>query len=472
MKLYRTISILLLILTSLIVKGQSLNDAKQWVAEGNFTEAQPIIEEAYNKSPNNTELNYLSGVIALNNNDLQQAEQRLTYASQKKYQPAYLQLGRLYAITYRFDKAETEFNKSERANRRKNDALELLDLEREYADRLERMVGRTENITIIDSLVVDKANFLSAYKLSSSAGSILPFNQFFKDHSNNSTPLYTNERRDKVFFTQKNDKGAYKIHTMEQLINNFGNEKMLSTHINVAEGNQCYPFVMSDGLTIYFSSTGHNTLGGYDIYVTRYNLATEDYLAPNHLNMPFNSPFNDYMMVIDEEKGIGWFASDRYQPQDSVCIYTFIPATITQLVNSDDDDYLRQRAMISSIAQTQPEGSDYSQLIALARKEEKDNHKQKGDFEFVINDAVTYRTLNDFQHGAARTLYSRAMDMVQKKQHTDEELAYLRLQYSQGTLGNSASSTILALEKESENLHQEIEALKKQARNEEIRNIY
>ncbi len=333
------------------------------------------------------------------------------------------------------------------------------------------MVRRAEDIEIIDSTVVKKADFLSAYKLNSSSGSILPFNQFFKDQHNNPTPLYTNERRDKVFFTQKNDKGECKIHSMEKLMNNFGNEKMLSPHIN-QEGDQCYPFVMSDGLTIYFSSTGHNTLGGYDIYVTRYNLPTEDYLAPNHLNMPFNSPFNDYMMVIDDEKGIGWFASDRYQPQDSVCIYTFIPTTSTRLIHSDDDDYLRQRAMISSIAQSQQEGKDYSELIQLARKEDKGSDQQETDFTFIINDAVTYYTLNDFQHAAARILYTRAMEMEQKKQQTDGELEYLRLQFSQGTLGNSAANTILALEKESENLHQEIETLKKQARNEEIRNIY
>jgi len=50
------------------------------------------------------------------------------------------------------------------------------------------------------------------------------------------------------------------------------------------------PFVMSDGLTLYFASTDHQSFGGYDLYVTRYNLATDSYLVPNQLNMPFNSP--------------------------------------------------------------------------------------------------------------------------------------------------------------------------------------
>ena len=43
------------------------------------------------------------------------------------------------------------------------------------------------------------------------------------------------------------------------------------------------------------------------------------------MGFPFNSYANDYMLVIDETCNVGWFASDRYQPEGKVCIYTFIP---------------------------------------------------------------------------------------------------------------------------------------------------
>lgn len=32
-----------------------------------------------------------------------------------------------------------------------------------------------------------------------------------------------------------------------------------------------YPFLMQDGQTLYFAYTGPGTLGGYDLYVTRYD---------------------------------------------------------------------------------------------------------------------------------------------------------------------------------------------------------
>ena len=175
---------------------------------------------------------------------------------------------------------------------------------------------------------------------------------------------------------------------MEKLLDSFGNEKRLPASINDS-GSQAYPFVMSDGLTIYFASTGHQSYGGYDIYVTRYNLANDSYLTPNQLNMPFNSTFNDYLMVIDEEKGVGWFTTDRYQSTDSVCVYTFIPNERISLIENEDIDYMANRAMISSIANTWKDGANYNSLRKLAQQKAEIPTTQTEDFIFVISSPLT-----------------------------------------------------------------------------------
>ena len=458
-------------LSPLVIKAQSLDDAKKLLNDGSFQEAKIILEEIHTKNPNNPDVNHLLGVIAINDNELQKAESYLKFASQKRVQAAYIDLGELYAKTYRFDEAEKEYEKFEKANRRNKVALENLEVKREYADRLERMVGRTEDIQIIDSVTLNKADFLSAYKLSKSSGSIKPLNTLFSDQPNETMPFFTNERNDKIYYSRKDTDRGYKIFSMEKLLGEFGNEKALSDNINQA-GDQAYPFVLSDGLTIYFASTGSESIGGYDIFVTRYNLATETYLTPNHLNMPFNSPFNDYMMVVDEEKGIGWFASDRFQNKDSVCVYTFIQPQGTVLVESDDDDYLRGRALISSITQSQKDGVDYSSLIQKIEQDREEDIKHNKDFEFIINNDVVYYTLDNFKHGAAKALYTQALMLESKYRQMTDELLQLRTQYANSTSNQAIANTILALEKESEEIYDEIKSLKFKARNEEIRNSY
>lgn len=457
--------------TSFIVKGQSLEDAKKWYLEGNYEDAKPIFEEAYSNNSNNAEINHWLGVIALSENDLQKAEKYLLFASQKKIPAAYLYLGKFYTKTYQFDKAEKEFEKYEKANRRNNDALEQLETERTYAERLEKLVNRTEDIQIIDSIVVDKSSFLNAYHLSNESGTLVPMGDFFKDQPNGNMPLFMNERADKVYYSRKDDQGNEKIYSMEKLLGDFGNEKRLSESVN-QKGNQAFPFVMTDGLTIYFASTGHGSLGGYDIFVTRYNLATDSYLTPNHLNMPFNSPFNDYMMVVDEEKGVGWFASDRFQNENNVCIYTFIPTTGVSLLDSDDEAYLRSRALITSIKESWLPDEDYASLIELARQEAVNETKRNKDFEFIIDDNNIYYTLNDFNHGSARALFAQAVDLESKLKQTEDELSQKRDQYAGGSKNQTIIDTILKLEREQENIYKEIQSLKFRARNEEIRNNF
>lgn len=109
------------------------------------------------------------------------------------------------------------------------------------------------------------------------------------------------------------------LYSRIKLINNWSDPEPLNT-LN-EQGNVNYPYLMADGVTLYYASDGEGSLGGYDIFVTRYDSESSSYLRPDNIGMPFNSPANDYMYVIDELNNLGWFASDRYQPEDKVCIY-------------------------------------------------------------------------------------------------------------------------------------------------------
>ena len=58
-----------------------------------------------------------------------------------------------------------------------------------------------------------------------------------------------------------------------------GDEKQLPMNINSNDDDN-YPFVLSDGATIYYSSKGNGSIGGYDLFVTRYNINSDTYPAP------------------------------------------------------------------------------------------------------------------------------------------------------------------------------------------------
>ena len=455
----------------LSLKGQTLDDARSMYLEGRYAEALPVFREAFREDSTNASLNQWLGVCLLKTGKILEAEQYLLFADRKKIPDAPLYLGEFYGMQYRFGDAEKAFDRYRRANRRNNEALGKLKGFEEKLALLQRRLNQTEDVQIIDSLVLPKEEFLSAYHLSRSSGTLQPLNLFFNTPAGATESVYLNERGDKVYFSKGGTESGVDLYTMDKMIDQFGNEQRLPDGIN-SSGNQASPFVMSDGLTMYFSSTGHQSLGGYDIFVTRYNLGSGSYLTPNQLNMPFNSPFNDYMMVIDEEKGIGWFASDRFQPTGYVCIYTFIPNAQVTLLKSDDQALLNRRARIASIAETWKPGADYSSLLASARRQSTATEEAPSEFEFVINDNRIYHRLSDFKANTARALFAEALELHKQLEEVNKELTNIRTHIaSGGMVSDSEASNILRLEQQSESLVQQIERLKLNARNEEIRNL-
>ena len=478
--------ILLYICSMSFAFSQSLADARNMYLKGQFKEALPIFEAELQANPADASLNQWYGACLFETGgDLKKAEECLVIASKKDIQDSFVYLGRIYTSQYRFEEATKAFDRYEamlkkRNPRKKKDeiardeaALERLEDYRKVLSRLHRMAMNTEDIQVIDSMVVDKQDFLSAYKLSLSGGKIKYFNQIFSTNIPVSSTVYYNEKETKIYYAQPDTANVYTLFSMEKLLEDFGNEKQLSATNFGLVGDINYPFMMSDGVTIYFAANDEESIGGYDLFVSRYNMNNDTYLTPERMNMPFNSVYNDYMLVIDELKGVGWFASDRFQAPDSVCIYTFIPNKTVKTIDSEDEMYKTGRALITSIKDSWATDADYTDLVALARKAPQEEQKVLRDFEFVINDKYTYYTFAEFKNTSARDMYFKAVQMKKELTEVEKELEDKRTTYGTSSQDDkrTLTSSILELERKVEQLQKEIPQLEVQARNQEIQNL-
>lgn len=452
------------------LQAQSLDQAKKLYNEEEYAEAKPAFEKLIKQAPNNSSYNYWYGVCCYETGDLAAAEKHLSFAVKRKVQEAYRYLGEVYYQTYRFDKAAEMFEDYIALLTKKKQPVEIYENKLDLAEKAQRMMEKAEDIQIIDSLVVDKNDFLSAYVLSEESGSLVPYQDFFQTSEALPSTVYTNQKGDMIYYAHPTDEDRFCLFSQSKLIDQWGDEKQLPMNINSNDDDN-YPFVLSDGVTIYYASKGNGSLGGYDLFVTRYNLNSDSYLTPEQLGMPYNSPFNDYMMVIDETKGLGWFVSDRFQPEGKVCVYLFIPNDDRRRIEGDDLEQKRARAFIASIRDSWKEGSDYRELIRLAHTEVPYGADEiQKDFDFVINNSLVYYTLDEIQSPEARNYYEKVVAINGQIRELEKKLNELRATWTQSSSAKRGqlASTILQAEEQLNDLLTQPAEWEKKARNAEI----
>jgi len=96
-------------------------------------------------------------------------------------------------------------------------------------------------------------------------------------------------------------------------------------------------FIHPDGKTLYFSSKGHNSMGGYDIFKTVFE--NGQWTKPENLGYPINSPGNDISFVLSASGLHGYFSSIREGGVGGMDIYmiTFLGKEKPVVYNSEDN---------------------------------------------------------------------------------------------------------------------------------------
>lgn len=90
---------------------------------------------------------------------------------------------------------------------------------------------------------------------------------------------------------------------------NWGEARNLGSSINTPYDEQT-PFMMPDGKTMYFSSKGHETMGGFDIFKVEMDTAGV-FGKPLNIGYPVNTPDDDMAFVLSANGRHGYYASVR-----------------------------------------------------------------------------------------------------------------------------------------------------------------
>ncbi len=322
----------------------------------------------------------------------------------------------------------------------------------------DELLPSTAKIMFIDSVVVDKEDFLSHLPLPKDVGSV---------SRSGDQVTYVNEFEDTRILAS-GDSLSRHLYLSRRYGPEWDTPRRLDELDNLMPD---YPFLMADGITLYFSAEGEGTVGGRDIFLTAYDAQDSEFYEATNVGLPFNSPQNDYMLAISDIDNLGWLVTDRRQGKDSVCIYTFVPTaqrqTFDENVSAID---IKPYAEIRSIKDTWGFG-DYASAI----KRRDDMMKRMAEttnahsIAFVVNDDTVYHSLDDFSSRSNSAQYEEILESKEKLSQMERLLENLRTSYTEASPSkrHEIGRNIAQMEAEIDSLAEEIHSSEKDLRKKE-----
>lgn len=306
------------------------------------------------------------------------------------------------------------------------------------------MLPNTDKLLVVDSMVVDKESFLKHLDLQNENGYV---------GIENDNAWFINALKNKKIYASGDSLSGKKL-ILAYYVNSKWEDRRPISELNTIFSDINFPFLMPDATTLFFSAKGHNSIGGFDIYTTRLDVDNGGFYIPDNYGLPYNSTANDYFLAIDERNNLGWLVSDRYQPEDKVCIYIFVPNKnrVKLAQEGFDNNTIKKLAQLNNIQDTWNFGDKQEAMRNLERLRTQRNVENKGreSVLFIVNDKIKYTSLSQFKSNKSKQLFAKLEDNKQLVAKQKTELENLRIQYNQANKAKQSSlkQDILFIEKQ------------------------
>lgn len=388
--------ILLIFACASPLNANNLKKAKDLYAKGEYSKALPLFEKEYKKKPKDAVINHWYGVCLFETGKIEESESHLVYAHSRKVIEAPHYLAKICFLKYDFQGAIDMFAAYDAILEESNrERVPGADEELKEIKKVKSLFEHVEKIAVIDSILVDKESFFKYYNISSESGTlnstaILPI----KVAQNTVVHCLQNEEKMLWAMPKRSDGKMHLCESVKLIDGKWDKHQFIGAELGEG-GDANYPYLMQDGITLYYASNGKNSIGGYDIYMTRKDSETGEFLKPQNLGMPYNSDADDYMFVLDDMTGLGWWATDRNNIPDKITIYVFVRNEIRENYNINEPN-LATYAKLTDYRATW-HGKDYSSLISKIRNIETDNMGVDDHFVFCIKKGLIYTSFTDFK---------------------------------------------------------------------------
>jgi hypothetical protein len=457
-----------LFLTGLRSQGQATpSEALSLFKAEKYAEALPIYAKLLERNNKDVNYNYYYGVSLFKlNQNYDEAIQRLKIAASRPPEAdVHFYLGQLYQRVYETQLAEEQYQLFLKKQKGNNEMTDRARRAIEDCQTAERLINKYFSIEVIQKDTINTADLLSYYHLSKDAGKLLTAGEFFSVGVNPDQIVFRTERSNEVFFPLLGSNGKYDLYKIVRLLDAWTEAELLEGAVK-SDHNDLYPFMLTDGTTMYFSSDRPGGMGGLDIYQSYFDPQSGTFSEPANLGPPFNSPDDDFLLVPDIYAGKAWFATNRGVDSERLVIVEIVwddqvIRNLTQNVHQ-----IKTLAALPVSENAAPRASSTLSSRNAPKKERKPE-----PFRFLVNDTLVYTQFEHFQSKTALAEFRDGFTISQKQDSLTRLMEGKRKAYSQSYDQQELKQLIeqiVDLEKQTYGLEESINSHYQKARKSEL----
>jgi hypothetical protein len=349
--------------------NKNIEIAKIYFQNQNYNSALPYFSDLIAKYPLDPIFNYYYGICLLETGKTSESLSFLKYASTKEVpNDIYIYLGKSYYYNYEFNKAINLIKRfstsADSKTRKKYDTEKILN----NCYNSLYLINNFPDIKSTDIIKSDEQKFIDLYNMQEIDGKIVEKPTIFKTSieiiKNKTSYMYIPNNikvGDYLFFAGYDDDTSMKkdiFRVQKTGKNTFSKPENLGEIINTPF-DEDFPFYISETNTLYFCSQGHYGMGGFDIYKSIYDEDKNTWSPPENLDFPINTPFDDFLFVIDAYGIKAFFTSNRNEESGFYNFY-IIDKTFKGKLNEYND---AQKALLYSKLLPPPKQNTRDTLI-------------------------------------------------------------------------------------------------------------
>ncbi|NEN23731.1 hypothetical protein G3O08_09485 [Cryomorpha ignava] len=335
-----------------------LKEANALFEQGQYAKAMPLYSQLLSLNPTKPEFNYKYGATALygDADKKEEAIKFLRYASTKNGidNKCWYFLGRAYHLNYQFADAIHAYNKYKVLAG--NKASEALGVDREIEDcrNGQNLLSKIKEVKVLNKKQSTEEAFFRIYDLKDIGGKILVTPEVLLSSldkkRNQKSLIHFRGTGTTVYFSSygKDGENGLDIYSAEVLPGgSFSDPVLLGPSINTPY-DEDYPFMHPDNSTFYFSSKGHSSMGGYDVFKSTY--VGGSFSSPENLDFAINTPDDDLFYIADSLKNMAYFASARSSKQGELHVYKVLVSSVPADITFVKGNFINRIALDNKLA--------------------------------------------------------------------------------------------------------------------------